>query len=74
MGVSDHMPIDQAAYLPKEEAAEGFTMETLHQRFHDHSQKVTDPKSPFEGNLGIYFDFKTEVYPGRESYLENLLS
>ncbi|MEE2752385.1 MAG: hypothetical protein VX910_00265 [Candidatus Latescibacterota bacterium] len=74
VGVTEHMPVDQAAYLRKEEAAEGFTIETLHQRFHDYSQKVADLKYRFEGSLDIYVAFETEVYPGYESHLENLLS
>jgi histidinol-phosphatase (PHP family) len=74
VGVTEHMPVDQMAYLPKEEAAEGFTLGALKERIRDYAQKVAELKARFAGSLDVYFAFETEVYPGYEPHLENLLS
>jgi histidinol-phosphatase (PHP family) len=73
VGVTEHMPADKKAFILSEEAEEGYTLETLHDRFDCYVEKIAELKSSYAGKLDIIFGFETEVYEGYERWLEELI-
>ena len=73
VGVTEHMPADRMEFMLGEEVREGYTLETLYERFARYTEKVAELKARYSGKLDVVFGFETEVYEGYEGWLEQLI-
>ena len=72
--LTEHMPAEIARLMAPEEAAQGFDVAELQQRFDQYFVEARRLKALHQGKIEILVGFETDAYSGYEEAVANLIS
>ncbi|MEM7019500.1 MAG: histidinol-phosphatase [Pseudomonadota bacterium] len=72
--LTEHMPTEKKALMMPEEAAEGFSIDTLQARFDQYFEEARRLKTLYKDKIDILVGFETEAYTGYEGEVTRLIA
>ena len=73
VGISEHIPPLEDQFLFPEEVAAGLTAESIRERFSGYSGTLDRLKEKYQSEIRIFKGMETEVWPGYESQVKDLV-